>query len=60
MAKQEMSKTELAIREQLRDRFASDALNGLLASGATGEYSNLAYFAYKYADAMLKAREENA
>ena len=60
MAKQEMSKTELAIREQLRDRFAGDALNGLLASGATGEYSNLAYFAYKYADAMLKAREENA
>ena len=60
MSKTEMTKTELAIREQLRDRFAGDALNGLLASGATGEYSNLAYFAYKYADAMLKAREENA
>jgi hypothetical protein len=60
MGKTEMTKTEQAIRQQLRDKFASEALNGLLASGATGEYSNLAYFAYKYADAMLKAREEDA
>jgi len=60
MSKTEMTKTELAIREQLRDRFAAAALTGMLANGATGEYSDFAYFAYKYADAMLKAREENA
>ena len=41
----------------LRDYFAAKAMQGMLADGRTGgEYvSNLAY---RYADAMLKAREQ--
>jgi len=41
----------------LRDYFAAKAMQGLIAEGATG-YEDIAFFAYKYADAMLKAREE--
>ena len=64
MSKTEMTKTELAIREQLReqlrDRFAAAALTGMLSNGYGGEYDSLAYYAYAYADAMLRQRGENA
>ena len=41
----------------LRDYFAAHAMQGKVAAGATG-YEDIAFYAYKYADAMLKAREE--
>lgn len=53
-----MTKTEQAIREQLRDQFAMAALQGLLAGGYQGEYSHAARHAYVYADEMLEARDE--
>jgi len=40
----------------LRDYFAAKAMEGKLSAGATG-YDDIALHAYKYADAMLKARE---
>ena len=58
MIKTELSKTEMAIREQLRDKFAMAALQGMLAGDYQGEYGNAAYHSYRYADEMLKAREE--
>lgn len=49
----------------LRDRFAGEAMNGLLASGwcadereIAGTWMTVARDAYKMADAMLKARGE--
>jgi hypothetical protein len=46
-------------RAELRDRFAMAALTGLLAAGSmwSGEAADEAW---KQADAMLKAREENS
>jgi hypothetical protein len=42
----------------LRDYFAAKALQGLLAcSEADGTNDDFARWAYKYADAMLKARD---
>lgn len=41
----------------LRDYFAAKAMQGKIAAGATG-YEDIAFYAYKYADAMLKARGE--
>jgi hypothetical protein len=41
----------------LRDYFAAKALEGKLATGETG-FDDIAKRAYKYADAMLKAREQ--
>ena len=41
----------------LRDYFAAKAMQGKIASGSTG-FEDIAYYAYKYADAMLKAREQ--
>ena len=60
MDKTEMTKTEQAIRQQLRDRFATAALNGMLANGTQANFADFAYFAYAYADAMLKERDKNA
>lgn len=41
----------------LRDYFAAKAMQGKLAMGATG-YADVAWSAYQYADAMMKARDE--
>ncbi len=42
----------------LRDWFAGMALQGTLAdSELTGDHETFAYDAYKFADAMMKARE---
>lgn len=43
----------------LRDWFASQALNGLIANGGynASRWENAAKYAYECADAMLKARE---
>ena len=50
--------TELAQHGMtLRDYFAAHAMQGKIAAGATG-YEDVAFYAYKYADAMLKAREQ--
>ena len=47
-------------RAELRDRFAMAALSGLLANpNSDGTQYEYAKWAYQYADAMLKAREEN-
>jgi hypothetical protein len=44
----------------LRDYFAAKALQGLLAcSEADGTNDDFARWAYKYADAMLEARDGN-
>lgn len=40
----------------LRDYFAAHAMQGKIAAGATG-YEDIAFSAYKYADAMLTARK---
>jgi hypothetical protein len=51
-------KVEMSTGMSLRDWFAGKALEGLLAGrGATHSYEGRACDAYKYADAMLKARE---
>ena len=43
----------------LRDYFAAKALSGSLADPeVNGSFENIAKFAYKMADAMLKAREK--
>ena len=49
-------------RAELRDRFAMAALTGLLANPAEARISpaEWTYDAYRFADAMLKAREENS
>ena len=49
-------------RAELRDRFAMAALTGLLAAGDHHVYNRdeAAAEAWKQADAMLKAREENS
>lgn len=54
-----MTKTEQAIRDQLRNKFAAAALQGMLAGGYQGEYSYAARHAYEYADAMLAKWEES-
>ncbi len=43
----------------LRDQFARSAMNGLLSADVDDGWTadNVASFAYKVADAMLKARE---
>jgi len=41
----------------LRDYFAAAALQGLLADGGGSSWEADAIYAYKIADAMLKARE---
>ena len=49
-------------RNELRDRFAMAALTGLLAEGIDEISHTRAYYAdeaYLFADAMLKARDEN-
>jgi hypothetical protein len=44
--------------EELRDKFAGQALSGLLANTTTyHEHSSLTEQAYLYADAMLNARD---
>lgn len=45
----------------MRDYFAAKAMTGLLTAEIVGEYSNdhVAEIAYRIADAMLKARNEN-
>ena len=49
-------------RAELRDRFAMAALTGLLANSALSglSYEPIAEETYEWADAMLKAREENS
>jgi len=45
----------------LRDYFAAQALNGLMASGGpvnTGREGNVAQWSYLMADAMLKERDK--
>jgi hypothetical protein len=47
-------------RAELRDKFAKAALTGLLAyPGGVGSHEQCAITAYKYADAMLKARGDD-
>lgn len=41
----------------LRDYFAAKAMQGMLAGGRTGD-DYVAALAYRYADAMLKARQQ--
>ena len=54
-----MTKTEKAVHEQLRDKFAASALEGMLANTNNDGYMNeFAKWAYQYADAMLQIREE--
>lgn len=44
---------------KLRDLFAMNALNGIIINAhAPGKESDLARWAYEYADAMLEARKE--
>ena len=43
----------------LRDYFAGQALAGRLADGTDRLWQSVAEEAYAYADAMLKAREQN-
>ena len=43
----------------LRDQFAMVALNGIIAADLLQEAKMCAHDAYLFADAMLKAREEN-
>lgn len=49
-------------RAELRDRFAVAALTGLLANPAEARISpaEWTYDAYRFADAMMKSREENS
>ena len=48
-------------RAELRDRFAMAALTGMLANpNSDGTQYDYAKWAYEYADAMLKFREENS
>lgn len=54
-----MTKTEQAIREQLRDQFAMAALGALLINNRFDGYpEEYASHAYMYADAMLEARDK--
>jgi hypothetical protein len=48
--------------DELRDRFAMAALTGLLAAGDAHAYNRdeMAAEAWRQADAMMKAREENS
>ncbi len=49
-------------RAELRDRFAGHALEGLLAAGDAHAYNRdeMAAEAWRQADAIMKAREENS
>jgi hypothetical protein len=58
MIKKELSKTEMAIREQLRDQFAGLALQGMLTTKPDLYPEEFASWAYAYADAMLEARDK--
>lgn len=50
-----------AVRRDLRDRFAMSALTGMKGNpNSDGTRHDYAKWAYEYADAMLKAREENS
>ena len=42
----------------LRDEFAMAAMQGILANGYAGEFSNCAMRAYAQADAMMEARKK--
>ena len=54
-----MTKTEQAIREQLRDQFAGLALQGMLSGASHDLYpEEYASWAYAYANAMLEARDK--
>ena len=51
-------RTEIEERKALRDEFARAALTGMLAHPQTcASDETCAKYAYKHADAMLKARE---
>lgn len=54
---QRLARACAAAQETLRDRFAMAALPGLLMSGRY-DFSGVAEDSYRYADAMMKAREE--
>ena len=60
-ARREQQDKERAIEEakELRDRFAMAALTGLIINNLAQQYTpqDNAEDAYRYADAMLKARE---
>ena len=48
----------VGLQVSLRDYFAAAALQGSIAwVGSGGDWNDFAMDAYKYADAMLKARE---
>ncbi|MFN7882996.1 MAG: hypothetical protein ACK5PF_08295 [bacterium] len=53
-----MLREKAAARAELRDRFAMAALTGLLANPAEARISpaEWTYDAYRFADAMMKAR----
>lgn len=55
-----MTNTEKAIREQLRNKFAAAALQGMLANTKLDGYpEDYAKHAFMYADAMLDKWEES-
>jgi hypothetical protein len=57
----EAEQAEKQARAELRDRFAMAALMGLLANpNSDGTQYDYAKWAHEYADAMMKAREENS
>jgi len=52
------SSVNVGLQVSLRDYFAAAALQGSIAwVGSGGDWNDFAMDAYKYADAMLKARE---
>ena len=58
---QSISPAQQQARAELRDRFAMAALTGMKANpNSDGTQYDYAKWAYEYADAMLKAREENS
>lgn len=48
------------IRQSLRDEFAGKAMQGIVSATAVvaGDYTDVARWAYEYANAMLKARTD--
>jgi hypothetical protein len=57
-----MLREKAAARAELRDRFAMAALTGLVSDPECGRFTAavVADTAYEYAEAMMRAREENS
>lgn len=52
------AKREAAVKPTLRDQFAMAALSGATQPKNSYEFDDIAEWAYKIADAMMKARGE--